>query len=327
MNKKQIWVFAELSDGEPVGVYYELLPKARALADETGSAVAAVVLGKDISPAVDKLKQSGADVVYAVAHNRLDLYNCQGYACALEHLIRKYNPYMILIGCTAIGAELGPTVAAKVKTGLAAHCVDIQVTPERINFLMPAFGGKFINETIIPTARPMMASIRPGVLDAVALEARDSVLIAEDVAFLADCPVKEQLLEFIPSEPTGEDIQGAETVIAVGRGINSQSWEKAKTVSAKLGAPIGWSRAFVDTGLVPDESQVIGTSNKSIKANLLLAFGISGAAHFTYGISKCKTVVSINKDKNAPIFAVSDYGIVADADLILAKLLEKIDRQ
>lgn len=329
MKDKQIWIYAELSDNKPVNVYYELLGKARSLADDMGDAsVAAVVLGNGIEDAVTSVKESGAEAVYVIDHKRLQHYNVQGYAAAFVKLVENYNPYMVLIGATAAGAELAPTVAGKLRTGLAAHAVDIRLSKdkERVNFMIPAFGGRVISEIYIPEARPMMGSVRTGIIEAVEVPACNHVeVINENGEFLSNVPVMEELVEFEPSKPAGKDIVGAEIVVAAGRGVTQSAWEKLNTFAYKLGAPIGWSRSLVDTGIVPDESQMIGTSGKSIKPKVFIGFGISGAAHFVGGMNKSKTVISVNKDENAHMFEASDYGIVGDADTILSGLLAKME--
>ncbi len=323
--KKQIWIYAETNKNTISSVYYELLSKAKTLAEEIGDTdIAAVVLGNQIDESVAKLKESGADVIYMISNKRLEDYNCQGYAAALETLARKYQPEMLFIGATAVGAELAPTVAAKLKTGLAAHCVDIRKGNDRVNFMVPAFGGKVVSEIYIPNTRPMMASVRPGILSANALQKNEQVqIIEEDGAFLDEVPVLEELVEIEEAEQIQNDIAESDIVIAAGRGVDKATWENINRLADKIGAAVGWTRSFVDSGLVEDERQMIGTSGKSIHPKLCLTFGISGASHFTSGITKSNIIISVNRDKDAAIFNSSDYGVMNDAGTIVAELLKR----
>ena len=164
---KEIWVFAELHQGKAASVVYELLSKAAEIAGPMGGyETAAIVLGSGIEEAAAKLRTAGADKVYIADHASLKDYRCDLYGLALETLVRRYEPEYFFLGATGIGSELAPTTAALLRTGLAAHCIDLFWNGARLNCMVPAFGGKVVSEIYIPNARPVMASVRPGILEA-----------------------------------------------------------------------------------------------------------------------------------------------------------------
>lgn len=325
--KKEIWVFAEVLDAAPAPVHRELLCKSRELAEKLGDVtVCSVVLGHNMQEFVQRVSSMGADKVYVVDHEKLAHYESNNFAVAMENLVRTYKPEMLFIGATALGSELAPTVAAKCKTGLAAHCVDIRVGKDRIDCMVPAFGGRVISEIYIPDTRPIMASVRPGILETCELPEKTAEIIEADASFLDDYVAKEELVSFEPRVSSGKRLEEADIVIGVGRGIMKEEiWNDIQELAEKLNAGIGYTRCFVDTGLVGDETDMIGTSGKSVKPKVFLGFGISGATHFVCGMNKSDLVVSVNKDENCKMFEFSDYGVVADAGKIISAMLEELN--
>lgn len=323
---KEIWVYAEQNGGEPVSVVYELLAKANQIAVQIGERkVAAVVLGNGNQSAVEALKAAGAEIVYTVEHTELAQYRCDVYALAMKQVIETYQPEYLFFGATGVGSELAPTVAASVKTGLAAHCVDLRYDGDRLNCMVPAFGGKVVSEIYIPNARPVMASVRPGILEAGPVKVTDAEVVTVDTSFLNGVASGEEFLGFDPVEKEANDIANAEVVIAAGRGAASDTaWSAVNQLTDRLNGAFAWSRSLIDTGRVKDESCMIGTSGKSVKPQLLINVGVSGATQYVCGINKSKTVISINRDKKAKIFEHSDYGVVGDAEKILPAVLAKL---
>lgn len=217
-------------------------------------------------------------------------------------------------------------MAATVKTGLAAHCVDLRYDGSRLNCMVPAFGGKVVSEIYIPNARPVMASVRPGILEAALVtSAADAEVVTVDTSFLNGVASGEEFLGFETAEKTANDIANAGVVISAGRGAASDTaWSAVNKLTDRLNGALAWSRSLIDTGRVKDESCMIGTSGKSVKPQLLINVGVSGATQYVCGISKSKTVISINRDKKAKIFEHSDYGVVGDAEKILPAVLAKL---
>ena len=344
MERKEIWVYAQCSQGHPMPVVNELIAKAREISAQIdNSLVAAVVLGDDVSgcnpgetgnssDTLNTLKVFGADKIYCLSHRELGTYRCDVYAAAVAALAEQYHPEYLFFGATAAGSELAPSVAALLKTGLAAHCIDLRWNGERLNCIVPAFGGKVVSEIYIPNARPVMASVRPGILGGTSAKekedeqtGREPEVITADSSFLDQFESAEEFLGFTPSEEDAGSIEDARIVVSAGRGVSSdQSWAALNELAEKTGATIAWSRSFIDTGRVSDEKNMIGTSGKAIHADLLINVGISGATQYTCGIEKCRTIISINRDPRAKIFEHSDYGVVGDAEKIMKAVLNRI---
>lgn len=322
---KEIWVFAEKNSNGFSPVVNELLAKAQKLSAEMGEyTVAAVVASGNADSAAD-LGRAGAEKVYVLEHEQLKNYRADAYAYALAQLVKKYEPEYFFLGATAIGSELAPTLAALLKTGLAAHCIDLRWNGERLNCMVPAFGGKVVSEIYIPNTKPVMASVRPGILEAGEAEEKNAEVVKEDTAFLNAFESKEEFIGFEENESSAADIESAQVIVAAGRGAASDaSWNAIQSLAEKLNGAIAYSRSFIDTGRVPDESCMIGTSGKSVRPKLLINAGISGAAQYVCGINKSKVIISINKSPKAAIFGHSDYGVVADSDQILPAVLKKL---
>lgn len=319
---RDIWVFAEQNCGSIDSSFYELLTKARELYEKEN--LTAVVFGADNTSAVEKLRKSGADTVINAQHEKLSEYNPDYFAKTLSALAKARKPEIILIGATAIGSELAPTVAAKLETGLAAHCADICVGESgELIAIIPAFGGKLLGEIMVPTARPAMATVKPGVFEKSELApAADVKVVETDISFLNGF---ESGIEFIGTEiveDTDAPIEAAEAVVCVGLGIGSQeNWEKANELARILKASICYTRPVVDLGYVDNENAMIGTSGKMIRPKLYIGFGISGSAHHVFGMKDAGLIININTNEKAEIFNVSNYKLIGDSGTILDELL------
>lgn len=327
MNR-DIWVYAEKLGNSPAPVYYELVCKANEMKLKMpGARVCGVVIGKDSADMVKAAAVEGVDVVYAMDHEKLDTLDACMLKTAFADMVRRYDPEVVLVGATALGSELAPATAGKLRTGLAAHCVDIEVTEERINCMVPAFGGRVISEIYVPSTRPVMASVRPGIFDGPeVVSANDSAeVICVDDSVMKDAVSPVTMISYVEDAPSNAiKLEDAEIVVCAGRGImNQENFDELKILADKLQAAVGCTRSFVDLGLVPDESTMIGTSGKSVKPQLFLGFGISGAAHHTCGMNKSKMVITVNKDEKARMFSESDFGAVGDAGKVL-KALNKL---
>ncbi|MBR0374388.1 MAG: electron transfer flavoprotein subunit alpha/FixB family protein [Mogibacterium sp.] len=335
MNR-DIWVFAENFGGRPAPVYGELVRKANEMREKMQEArVCGVVLGKDVDGLAAAASVQGVDTVYVMDHPKLDTLDACVLKEAFAALIRAYNPEVVLVGATALGAELAPGIAGKLKTGLAAHCVDIEVTEKRINCMVPAFGGRVISEIYVPATRPVMASVRPGIFDApepagagapVTAGNPSTQVVRADSSFLDSVTSPVEMIAFEQDAPSADlRLEDADIVVCAGRGVSTQEdFENVKALAGKLNAAFGCTRSFVDLGFVPDESRMIGTSGKSVKPQLFLGFGISGAAHHTCGMNKSKLVITVNRDEKARMFANSDYGVVGDAGKVVSALLKQL---
>lgn len=328
MNR-DIWVYAEKMGNDPAPVYGELVAKANEMKQSMdGAKVYGIVLGSNTAEFAKKAAAAGVDGVYVIDHGKLDTLDTCMLKVAFAELVKQYDPEVVLVGATALGSELAPGVAGKLKTGLAAHCVDIQVTEERINCMVPAFGGRVVSEIYVPVKRPVMASARPGIFEAAAPpdNAAEAEIITVDSSFMDAVTSPVEMISFVQDAPTNDiKLEEADIVVCAGRGVNKEeAYKDILTLAEKLGAAFGYTRSFVDLGFVPDESKMIGTSGKSVKPQLFLGFGISGAAHHTCGMNKSKLVITVNKDENARMFSESDFGAVGDAGKVIKALVDKL---
>lgn len=231
-DKREIWIFAEFKDGRIIKGFEELLCKSRNLFERGATVVSAVVMGNSVAEQIAQVKEYGVDKIYAVEHTKLNDYNCDYYKVAMECLIRKYNPDIILYLATVIGAELAPTVAARLRTGLAAHCIDITAEEEKVSFWVPAFGGNVIGEIIIPDNTPQMASVKPGILGVSEyVKSEYTEIFKEEVPEIDHTESVVELVGFTPKDNSGVNLEDATIVVCAGRGVTSEeTWKDRKSV-------------------------------------------------------------------------------------------------
>ena len=323
-NFSGIWVFAEQRGGELHEVSLELLGKARELAEEAKSRVTAVLLGSNTKPLAQTLVDHGADSVLVADDDRLDTYRLLPYALVIESMIREHQPEVLLMGATAMGVELAPRVAAKVRTGLSAHCIDLKLDSDgQLLQVVPGWGGGVIATITCPEKRPQMATVMPGIMEARKPEERTGE-IKEIEVHLPDKNLGPQVLETKREEPEDQPLEKAEVVIAGGWGIgNTEDWQMVEELANVLGGAVGATRPPVDEGWA-QEGQMIGQSGKTVRPVLYMGMGISGVMHHVVGMDQSKHVISINSDSNADIFDVSDVIVVEDFRKIVPKLIEEI---
>ncbi|MCL1992906.1 MAG: electron transfer flavoprotein subunit alpha/FixB family protein [Spirochaetes bacterium] len=326
-NHKNIWLFAEHKHEKLMPVFQELLTKAKCLANEIENCkLCALIIGSSLENVVKEAEESGADIVYYVDDEKLLNYNCESYTTVLEGIINEYKPLAFLFGATSMGAELAPSLSARVKTGLAAHCVDITTDKHgTLTFIVPAFGGKIECEILIPNHRPQMATVRPGIFEANKLSKANNVQ-----TFRLECPVLPEprisFVSFIPSKDyTVQKLEESALVIGCGRGVGTDNdFENLKKLAKKLNAAIAFTRPAVDMGWASDEREMVGSSGKSISPTVYLGFGISGATHHLSGINKSRIIISVNKNKKAKMFDASDYKVVAESRAVINALLKAL---
>lgn len=325
---KKIWVFAEYVNCTLDRVALELLTKAKELsAGLSGETeVAAVLLGSRARSACKVLAEYGAEKIYLAESEELGLYNPMLYAPIITNLVKREDPDIFLFGATAIGSELGPTVAAQLKTGVAAHCVDLRINEkEQLVANVPSFGGKILGEILCPDTRPQMASVKPGIFVQGEPEEREPNIIEEDVRGIKTegLPLKAITLE--KKEIEGVPLEKAEVVFCGGYGLGcKENWEKLEKLASMLGGAAACTRPVVDEGWAPGEHVMVGTSGKSIRPKAYVGFGISGATHHICGMKDSGLIISINKDDKAAVFEVSDAGAAADLNKVLDQLIAKL---
>ena len=374
MNKN-VFVFCEQRDGEIQKVAFELVGKARELADALGQQVVAVLAGSGIEGKAASLIAHGADQVIVADHPMLEEYSTKPYTDVVVQAIRTYSPEVVLFGASSIGRDLAPSVSATVHTGLTADCTGLaigdveksvtnaadrakveakiaelgqDVTVEdnsktmttkdgkeisvvnvkytyhkQLRMTRPAFGGNIIATIACLQHRPQMATVRPGVMQALAA---DDSRTGEIIRMEVNPTNNLEVLETVKSTKTSKDITEAKILVSAGRGIGSA--EKVSMVQAladALGGDISGSRAVVDAGWMEKDRQV-GQTGKTVRPELYVACGISGAIQHAAGMEGSEYIVAINKEETAPIFDIADLGIIGDVNAILPKLTEAIKK-
>ena len=339
---KGVFVFAQQLDNEVSGIAYELLGKAKDLAAPLGAQVTAVLIGSGVEDQCDKLAEYGADRVILVDDPELKEYRTEPYAHALASVINEFKPEIVLVGATAIGRDLGPTVSARVATGLTADCTVLEIgdfplvaipgkeAEQKHNQLLmtrPAFGGNTIATIACPNNRPQMATVRPGVMQKIEpIKGAKAEVVKYNPGFTPNDRYV-TIKEVVKAVNDVADIMDAKILVSGGRGVGSaENFKILEDLAAVLGGTVSCSRAVVDSGWKPKELQV-GQTGKTVRPNVYFAIGISGAIQHVAGMEESDIIVAINKDEDAPIFDVADYGVVGDLNKIVPQLTEAIKAQ
>ena len=326
---KDLWVFVETNeDGTAKNVGIELLTPGKMMAGKQGGALVAVVIGSGVDEAVKAASEHGADKVIVVDGPEYKHYTTDAYAIALCTLVEKYGPTSMLIGATNNGRDLGPRVSCRLHTGLTADCTALDIDEETGNvaWTRPAFGGNLMATIICPNHRPQIGTVRPGVFKKGEAGAASAEIVKEDLHVPAD-QIRTQVIELI-KEMGGEnvDLEGAEIIVSGGRGVGGpEGFDTIKALADTLGATVGASRAAVDAGWIAHAHQV-GQTGKTVGPKLYIACGISGAIQHLAGMSGSDCIVAINKDPDAPIFDVADYGVVGNLFEVLPVLVDEIKK-
>jgi electron transfer flavoprotein alpha subunit len=323
---KDIFIIIEQRDGIIQNVAYEILGEANSLAKDLGQRVVAVLLGHKVKDKCEMLIHYGADVVFCVDHPFLKEYLAEPYAKAITQIIKENDPEIVLFSATSIGRDLAPRISARIKTGLTADCTALCIHPESrlLQMTRPAFGGNLMAVIECRYHRPQMATIRPGVMQPMEKdETRTGEIVNVDIEFsIADKTV--EILEVIKNTKASVDISHAKCLISGGRGIGSaEGFEMLIDLAKSLDGEVAASRAAVDAGWIGKEYQV-GQTGKTVRPELYMACGISGAIQHVAGMENSNIVIAINKNDTAPIFDVADLGIVGDVNIILPKLIEAV---
>jgi electron transfer flavoprotein alpha subunit len=324
MAKPQIWVFIEQRQGVIHEVGLELLGKARELANPAGARVAALLLGDGVLPLADTLLSFGADMVLVADHPALEPYRLLPYTQVLAEACRARQPDIMLFGATSLGVELAPRLAARLKTGLSAHCIDLQLDADgHLLQLVPGWGGGVLATIKTPEHRPQMATVRPGVMKKPQPVPRSGQVIpltpGEDLDLSGP-----RVLEVHRQEPQELPLETAEVVVAGGFGVGGpEGWKRLEELAGLLGGAVGATRPPVDEGWASEE-QMIGQSGKTVRPRLYIGVGISGMSHHVVGMDEAEFVVAINTDPQAAIFEVADLAIVGDQREIIPLLLEEL---
>lgn len=322
---KDVYVFIEQRDGAVQNVALELLGKARELADTLGEKVVAVLPGHNLTDQPQECIAYGADKVLRIDAPELEVYTTEPYAQTIDQIIRERKPSIVLFGATTIGRDLGPRLSARVGTGLTADCTGLEISEDRdLMMTRPAFGGNLMATIICREHRPQMSTVRPGVMRKAQRDDNRKGEV-EDVKINFD-PSKfhVRVVERVRATKNLVDIADAKVLVSGGRGVGTTTgFDELRALADVLGAEVSSSRAMVDAGIIGHERQV-GQTGKTVRPDLYFALGISGAIQHLAGMEESDFIVAVNKDKFAPIFSVSDLGIVGDVHKIVPLLTERL---
>jgi electron transfer flavoprotein alpha subunit/NAD-dependent dihydropyrimidine dehydrogenase PreA subunit len=326
---KNVWVFIEHEHGKVSTVSFELLGEGRKLTDALGCHLCGMIFGDGVEGFVKEAIAYGAETVYVTESPILEQYRADPYACAAVNLIRKYKPEIVLFGATTQGRDFAGTVATTLEVGLTADCTGLDIDPETkyLRQTRPAFGGN-IMATILdyPNYRPQMSTVRPKVF---AMPQRDDSRKGEVIREplpMTEEQVRTKVLEFIKGTEA-VNLVDAEIIVSGGRGLgNAESFKVIRELAEVLGAAVGASRATVDSGWISYEHQV-GQTGRTVRPKIYIACGISGAIQHQAGMKTSDIIVAINKDPEAPIFKIANYGIVGDLFTIVPMLKEEFKKR
>lgn len=324
-----VWIIAEQKDGKLKKVSFELLTIGRKLASKTGGPLGAVLLGYEVEKSAEELNSFGAEKIFVCEDEILKKYSNEGYTKAIADLVKLHQPSILLGGATAQGKDLLPRVAARLGTGLASDCIGLDINPEgHLVAKRPIYAGKVLVETVTPEARPQMASLRPNVFEAERPKECKKVEIEKVKVEVKPNDLRAVIKEMIKTAGEKVDLTEASVIVSGGRGMKSEEnfriLEELASVFGE-GTAVGASRSAVDSGFAPHDIQV-GQTGKVVNPNLYIACGISGSIQHLAGMRTSKCIVAINKDPEAPIFQVADYGIVADLFIAVPLLIEEIKK-
>lgn len=328
--RRDVWVFAEHEDGRTAPVAYDLLGKARELADRLGSRVCALLLGHGVAEHADDLVHRGADLVIVADHEALAPYRTLPYARVIGDLLRERRPYIVLFGATPIGRDLAPRLASAMRCGLTADCTALHIgdleargaTHRDLLFqVRPAFGGNMIATIVNPEMHPQMATVREGVMRPLAPDPSRTGEVERVVPAFGPDDFRLEVLSRELRLPA-VDLRHAHVIVAGGAGVGSRdAFDLIHELARVLGGEVGATRAAVDAGWVSSEHQ-IGQTGTTVRPRLYIAAGISGAAQHLAGMDQSSTIVAINTDPSAPIFGVAHYRIVGDLRRVIPQMIE-----
>ena len=321
-DNNPVWVIADQENCNLLPVTAQLVGQARILADVLETSVEVVLLGDGVGIHTEKLFASGTDRIYMGNDPDLATYHSEVYTDVIVKLAKEHNPQIVLMGSTFAGRELAPLVAARLKTGLTAHCIDLSINQKCIlEQKIPAYGGEIT--IVCPERRPQMATVAQGVFaNPSPDEGRSGEIVSVRGPFLFSGRI--QTLEVVTEEPGGIPLDTASCILAGGAGVGDlDGWNQIAELATVLNAGLGCTRPAVDEGWAELET-MIGQSGKMVSPEIYLGIGLSGEQQHMVGVAGAKIMIAINSDKKSPVFDQVDYGIVDDCRGFVPMLLEKI---
>ena len=348
---KHVWVYAEQRAGKLMNVALELIGEGRRLAREISddAKVYAVLIGDGIGSLATECFEFGAAGVYLIESPLLASFTTDGYTKVLHDAVKTHKPEIVLFGATHIGRDLAPRVAARLNTGLTADCtrLDVKVSSyidyanknttldtstldpnsddKGLKQTRPAFGGNLMATIVCPRTRPQMSTVRPGVMTRRERVPGAKGEIVNVAPVLAESDIRTKIVEIVKSAKEIVSLTDADIICSGGRGLGDPSgFNLIRKFAEKVGGVVGSSRAAVDAGWI-DHSHQVGQTGTTVKPKIYFACGISGAIQHLAGMQTSDIIVAINKDPDAPIFEVADYGIVGDLYKVIPQIIEEWD--
>ncbi|MEI6892557.1 MAG: electron transfer flavoprotein subunit alpha/FixB family protein [Pontiella sp.] len=325
--EKELWVYAEQREGKMVGVVQELLSQGQVLCEKSGYTLCAILPSENGAELCQELYNFGAEKVYTLDDPKLADYQNDYYSRAVAQLINEKRPEIVLYGATSIGRSLAPTVAVMVNAGLTADCTELDFDVDEGNLLQtrPAFGGNIMATIICPNHRPQMATVRANVFKK---NKRSSAEMGEQISCpvdLSGVPERMRRLESVREAPPNRmDLHAAQFIVSGGRGVgNPENFKIIDDLAAEMGAAVGASRATVDAGWIAPH-HLVGQTGKTVCPVVYIACGISGAIQHLAGIQRSELIIAINKDPDAPIFDIADFGLIGDLNELVPEFQKQI---
>ena len=319
-----IAVYVDHVEGEIHPVTFELLGKARELADKIKHPVHAIFIGSEIADKAQELLHYGVDKVYVVDAPELKDFMIESYTAAMEEYVNEVQPSAILVGATPVGRQLAPRVAARFKTGLTADCtiLDIHDNTDLVQ-IRPAFGGNIMAEILTPNTRPQLATVRYKIMNAPERSAEPSGEIVNMTVAADKLKARMEVLGIV-KKMKEKTIESADVLVVAGRGLKKpEDLAMIRELAEVLGGDIASTRPLVEAGWV-DANHQIGLSGRTVRPKLIITCGVSGAIQFVAGMNNSEQVVAINSDPDASIFKVANYALVGDIYEIIPQLIEQI---
>lgn len=320
--KGDVLVLSEQKGGELDNITYELLAKGREIADQWETKLSVLVVGDNLESFTKALVNSGADIVLVADHPTLHDYNAEVYSTVISEAVKDSKPSLVLLGYTYLGMEIGPAVATRLEATMVSNCLDLELSNGEVTVTRPMYSGTFHTRVKIQGTTSYVISFQGGALPREELPSKSASVVSVPVK-VAEWPLRSKILGLLEI-PAGEiDITKADIIVSVGRGIGDRNKiQVVKDLADALGGTIACSRPVADMGWLPIEYQV-GISAKTVTPKVYVACGISGASQHVAGMRDSGLIIAINKDPNAPIFGVAQYGVVGDLFEIVPALVQE----
>ena len=327
-RKKSIWVFGDYRNYYQNRVTLQLIARAVALAKTINAEVCALIFGYEIDEWIMEYTAHGADRILAIDDPALKSYSTERYLAIIEKLARERDPEIILIGATDFGREFAPRLAKRLKTGLSADCVGLDITEDGLLLqIAPSFGGNMLAEIVTEFHRPQMATVRPGTFKEIPHD-YERTAIVERLPLMKGLPKpRVRLIEYERSVEKEHTIENASVIVCGGRGMgNKEKFKKLQELAKLLGGDIGATRPVVYAGWA-DHGALVGQAGKHIKPKLLFSFGISGAIQHTAGLGEADFIIAVNKNPQATMMKMADVAIAADASDVVNNLIKELKKR